>query len=262
MIRMVDQELLPLFMQLCETQPLGCRMAGTAAAYGLGRSFAEYWIQFVQGEATAALARLDSAVTVWCRADGDCEELCSFLSMLPGISSVLYAGEKTSLGLHWPICQGDILSYAGKESGGSAIAARALQPDEAGQCFSLLRDLGEPGIYVNGRDGAAYTDFSYRLRHGLIRALGVYEKQGENRRLNACVMTTAESGGMAVIGGVATRPECRGKGLASGLVILLAEELNAEAKRVCLLAQRQMTLFYRRLGFEPWGLWNEFKKPK
>ena len=101
---------------------------------------------------------------------------------------------------------------------------------------------------------AAYVDLSHKLRHGLIRAAAVADGDGN---LLSCAMTTAETAAAAVIGGVATHPAARRRGLAEGLVRALAGELKQEGKTPYLLCRGELRPFYERLGFCNHGNWQQ-----
>ena len=101
---------------------------------------------------------------------------------------------------------------------------------------------------------AWYADVSHRVRHGGCRIAGA-EEAGT---LASVAMTVAESDRAVLIGGVATLPAARGRGLASACVAALCRMAQKEGKH-CLLAPKKETLIplYARLGFTPCGTWGE-----
>ena len=81
---------------------------------------------------------------------------------------------------------------------------------------------------------------------------GVYEAD----TLAAVAMTTAECDTAALIGGVATRPESRGRGYAHCTVMTLAAALQQQGKAVWLSPKNaHAAALYTRWGFVPAGEW-------
>jgi len=77
----------------------------------------------------------------------------------------------------------------------------------------------------------------------------------------ACV---AESDAAAMIIGVATHPDHRGKGYATACVWRLVSDLRARGKSACLFFHNPAAgTIYRRLGFQDIGMWKmmKFEKP-
>lgn len=227
----------------------GCRVASTARSYP-GLPFVRCWVQEEGGAACAAVSLLDGAATVCCGklTDRQRQELAAFLGALDADSvlspgGALPADPASSSGavLRW----GPTASAAGAGELESAPEARALA--------ELFLTCSGHGIRWRGTD-AEYADLSHRLRHGRIRAVA---KRAPDGRLCAAVLTTAETAEAAVIGGVCARPEVRGKGLASSLVSVLCASLAREGKNVFLLAEDGLLPFYRRLGFEACGRWQQ-----
>ncbi|MGI6264131.1 MAG: GNAT family N-acetyltransferase [Acutalibacteraceae bacterium] len=101
-----------------------------------------------------------------------------------------------------------------------------------------------------------YVDMSHRLRHGCGRIAGITGEDG----LLAVAMTTAECESAALIGGVATRPDQRGRGYARRCVSALAAALQQEGKAVWLSPKNDYAkALYRHWGFVPVGEWAQIK---
>ncbi|AIQ53120.1 GNAT family N-acetyltransferase [Paenibacillus sp. FSL R7-0331] len=72
----------------------------------------------------------------------------------------------------------------------------------------------------------------------------------------AVASTTAENSLSAMIVGVATHPDYRGRGLAGNMVAQLCADLLAEGKSLCLFYDNpQAGVIYERLGFQTIGSW-------
>ncbi|UQZ37188.1 GNAT family N-acetyltransferase [Paenibacillus sp. PK3_47] len=78
----------------------------------------------------------------------------------------------------------------------------------------------------------------------------------QDGRVIAAASTTAENSMSAMIVGVATHPEYRGKGLATRVVAQLCTEIIAEGKSLCLFYDNpQAGVIYKKLGFSDIGSW-------
>ena len=83
----------------------------------------------------------------------------------------------------------------------------------------------------------------------------------EDGRPVACAMTTAEGGGAALIGAVATHPDFRGRGYASACVAYLTALLQQERRQVFLSPKNEPAhRLYRRLGYVDTGRWGSLVK--
>ncbi|MNB76202.1 Acetyltransferase (GNAT) family protein [compost metagenome] len=79
------------------------------------------------------------------------------------------------------------------------------------------------------------------------------EREG---RVIATASTTAENSVSAMVISVATHPDYRGQGLASGVVSALCSELNTEGKSLCLFYDNpKAASIYKRIGFHDVGDW-------
>jgi len=83
--------------------------------------------------------------------------------------------------------------------------------------------------------------------------LWLAEEQGQ---IQAAALTNAEAAGMAIIGGVFTRPAARGRGLSQAVCSALCQELLAEGVQPVLYWRNPAAgTVYRKLGFRPIGEW-------
>ena len=101
-----------------------------------------------------------------------------------------------------------------------------------------------------------YVDVSHRVRHGCCHIA----TESENERLIGCAMTVAETDTAALIGGVSTSPEHRGRGVASRCISELLTRLPQ--KNVFIAPSDEPAAgLYRKLGFVPCGTWAELTLP-
>ena len=91
-----------------------------------------------------------------------------------------------------------------------------------------------------------------RLESGLGR--GYLIREGDE--IVSTVSTSAETSVSAMIGGVMTHPNFRGRGYASFCLSVLCDELNREGKIACLTYDNPAAgSIYKRIGFKDIGRW-------
>lgn len=236
MILLVDEKSrYTLERYLSRSDPYACRILSQLLAYGTDARFLEHWIQVYNDKPTAALSRLDGNMTVYCESDND--ELYEFIGAV-GYSSIL--------------ADGNILPrYKGKETvlkyshGMEAYKQELVHVDSAPtvrEIYPILALCRGEGFDVPDFD-SFYPDMSHRLRHGLARIFAVKV----DGRAVSCCMTSAETETCAIISGVATMPNMRGRGYASLLVSKTVEALSP--KDIYLFCDKALAGFYNRLGF-------------
>lgn len=248
MIRLVNAEDAAL-REFCRGSAFGCRILTTAGCYP-SAPFAAFWLQWDDGGAVcAAVSRLEGDGTVCADAlpAEQRQELADFVRSL-GLRSVLAPAG---------VFPAELVRESGAVMQLCAQAAEcpeAASPPGARELFALFSVCRGSGFDFSA-DGAAYVDLSHRLRHGFCHAVGLRREDGS---LCAAAMTVAESETEAVVGGVCTAPEERGKGLAPAAVQRLCAALQKERKTVFLFAGEERVAFYRRLGFSCCGAWEQW----
>lgn len=97
-----------------------------------------------------------------------------------------------------------------------------------------------------------------RTLYGRIRSLRTWvaEEQG---RLESAASTSAETSDAAMIGGVWTAPDVRGRGLSSAIMAALTRELIEEGRRPFLFYLTDNVVaahVYSRVGYSRVGRWS------
>ena len=124
-----------------------------------------------------------------------------------------------------------------------------------------------PGVHLRRatmNDLDALAAF-YADAEGMARTRAAVEQPLQHRRvwlaemggtIVAAALTNAESAGMAMVGGVFTAPDQRGRGISKALCSALCAELMAEGwQPVLYWVTPAAGAVYRRLGFQPIGVW-------
>lgn len=226
------------------------RILGLYTAYGISAKFLRFWCD---PNRQVFISLLDGTASVAITDDADVEETAAFLKMQPEIRNIRTSGkaakEITGYG-GWTLESGSVMTTdAGLQT--SALKPEELSPREV---YPLLASCFENGLPPFD---SWYVDVSHRIRHGCCRIYG-FRHDGKPV---SCAMTTSECCSAAVIGGVATLQEARGRGYASSIVLTLAEKLMNEGKAVFLSPKNDPArLLYSRLGFRECGGWGNLKK--
>lgn len=235
-------------LPLPETEA-GIRIAGLLEAYGPDCPFVRFW----QADEGGLVALLDGMAVAEHSMQTDREELYLFLSMQPEIRSVRTdAAFAAILAKRWGTTA---------KTGSVMRLERDLPPDDRVQppasprsVYPLLAQCFEDGLSAFD---SWYVDVSHRLRHGCCHMVVLRDAQGPA----ATAMTVAECHGAALLGAVATRPDCRGRGYASACVSTLAHTMLAKGKAVWICPKNPAAQrLYERLHFTVCGDWGVVSK--
>lgn len=129
----------------------------------------------------------------------------------------------------------------GREEGKVCENVVPLTGKELLGVLRLMSDTQTLPDYLEKR----YVDIVRGINAGLCSYLGVYE----DGALVSCGGIAASNEKYALIGNIFTREDRRGRGLASGIVNALAKEARRKGLVPILYCEKQMSGFYRRLGF-------------
>ncbi len=222
----------------------GARILSAVQMYG-AYPFCDVWVQQENGVCTAAISRLEGAMTIAICAPPDWQELQEFFRRVPA---------QTLLG------EGGVMQRLGFCGASGTVLSRHKPPGEAthtGQIprlqdvHGLLRTCAADSFAVPDWE-PFYLDLSHRLRHG-----GAYlTTMSQNGMLAACAMTVAQTAQMAVLGAVAVHPEYRGQGMGSEVVRRLLARLPQTYCAV-LCAPDGPRTFYENLGFHGHAVWTQ-----
>ncbi len=132
----------------------------------------------------------------------------------------------------------------------SGARLERLGPEAAGRIIDLYLEVAEFAPQYRGRAEEAAAELALGLGRG-GRCCGAFV----DGRLAAVASTSAENSVSAMVTGVATHPEYRGRGLASAVVSRLCAGVLAEGRQfLCLFYDNPAAgRIYRRIGFREQG---------
>lgn len=247
MIKLLSEQYIPAFSDVCKNDAAGLRIFACYLSYGTKFPFCEFWVQIKNEKVCAAVSRLDGAVTV-CGAPCNFEELAEFLSAV-GFSDIFcMAGVAENLPFK-RLSSGCVLSGGfGSEEDEQLLDYTAPLSD----IYEILKTGGAADIQIGAFD-SWYTDVSHRVRHSTALT-AAFVSGGKPA---ACIMCSALTETSALIGGVTVLPEYRGRGIGKKLVSGMCYRLLKSGRRLWLCCREEKYAFYKALGFERSGFWEQ-----
>lgn len=233
------------FLEFCDRDVFGTRIKSYFESYGLGYDFVSFYAMYDElNEIHAAVCLIDGDFTVSC--DGfNLDELFLFINFL-SFKTVQCCVELSGLFEKNNIVTGYIVEYSGSQTGRKVPL---LSDYSLKDVYNLASNEGLIGV---GEYLPWLSDAVHRINTGHTRFL----VSGENHICYGCAAVLFETGCAAILGCVATYSKYRGKGIASSLVLMLANEEINKGKRTELLCKKDSIVdFYIKNGFIITGEW-------
>lgn len=246
-----DFDISSLLKALSKGNPFGTRIYSLYNCYDYNLPFVDFWIQVKDNVCVSSIGRLGTQFIVQLSDLSDLEEISSFLRVA-GATTVL-ADNKYKLELYTDKkTTGAVLKFFGSPY--EIEEEYKLYAPTVKEAYDLLVLCKEEGF--EAPDFESFNlDVSHKLRHNAIRMIG-YKENGE---LKSVGMTVAETQTDAVLGAIASHPDCRNKGYGSLMVKILTNELLKENKSIYLHRAIDKNIsFYSNLGYKVQGKWCEF----
>ncbi len=246
MVRWIEAEA-PDLTEFCGADAFGTRILAQLQAYA-GQSFAGFWVQEQGGRLSAVCSRVDGALCLSMNEERvDIMELRAFLQQLGFSYALMELSCAENLG-YVPERQGAIQRF--QKAAVSPAVAQTMRSDELAQVWRLLTDSGFRHL---GSYGDWLADIAAKYRCGAAQFFAVHHAA----QLQACAGVLFRTRQAAFLGAIAAKPECRGKGIAGGLVTAIALAEQREGRRVELFCEENVSGFYQKIGFEKIGEWVE-----
>lgn len=234
---------------LTASDPFGCRIKSLYKTYSYTLPFVDFWVELVDDKCVSLIARLESVFILRLTEASDIEEISAFLRV-SGASSI--------------ICDGKYQLEVNLNRNDGPILVRKT-PFVLAEKFNIITPSVKDVYFVIDKCRSdnfsvpSYEDFALDVTHKLnsktIRMYGI----SNGIILQSCIMTLAESDDCAVLGALATLPNFRTSGFGSYLIKYITNKLISENKAVYLhRAKNENIDFYKKSGFEEYGMWAEY----
>lgn len=247
MLRLLQLEEKGLF-DFCKQDVFGTRIAAYMATYGTAYPFALFYLQESDDKVTAAVCKIDGAMTLCCASDADFEELIAFVNAI-GFNTLMCTSAVCDKLYIKPQKVGYIVEFIGTPNTADFQDIILSSDTQLSDVYDVLNSSAFDGLTEKG---PWLADVSLRVKKGTAKVKVV--KQAAMPV--ACAMVLFETCQAVLIGAVATKPAFRGNGYAGVLVTALALAASASNKRAELLcAQSSILDFYKGLGFIQTGEW-------
>lgn len=244
MIKLTENE---SFLSFCDRDVFGTRIKAYYSCYGNGYDFVNFWVQTDGEKIISAISRIDGDMTITSTGENS-DELRSFIDMI-GFSSVQCEksiAEKINMKAS---VNGYVVEYKGNQYKPKTVQTK--NNFDLKEVYDIIKAENLVGV---GEYLPWLSDTTFRMNRGVTSALLAENGEG-------CAMCLFRTDKASLLGGVATRPEHRGKGIAGSLVTRLAENEKAHGRRVELLCKADSIVrFYESIGFEvvkEWSLIDE-----
>lgn len=243
MLKLLSDEKVQDVISFSEKHPLGVHIACKLTAYGTDKDFLLVWYSEDENGVNAAVLSFFGDIIICADDTADFEEIGTFITAY-GYKSI--CGKKEILikcGFELSD-EKTMFSYTGKTC---EAFARVQSGADMKKVYELI-SLSIPGSFSSKKEAylSFLSDFTYRERRSLARVKAVCE----NEKVLSCALTAAESEASALISGVASDKNIRGKGYGKKTVLSLANELSLENKKVYVVALNNSAKeFYKKIGF-------------
>ncbi len=235
MIRIVENDSIIKMLEYCAGDPFGCRILATYRSYGLGESFAQFWLQLDEKEnVTAAIGALDNGITICTKGEYDTEEIDAFVRMLAGETGALRPTRQGELaeGL---VMRLDRSVFA--ETGGDA---EINPPCE--DLYTVIENCPGTGFDVPPFE-SFYPDLYRRIKAGT--SVTAVARNGV-MPISCAAMHIV--GPVGLLNTCATIPASRGNGAASSCIRAIISRQPADMD-IYVMCLPNLCGFYERIGF-------------
>ncbi len=246
MIRLVEKNNKD-FSSFCDRDVFGTRIKAYYNCYSTDYDFVKFWVQIENEKIISAISRVDGDVTISSLGENT-DELKEFLNVV-GFSTIQCEKKiAEKMNAVEQLC-GYVVEYVGNDYKPKEIPLK--QNFELKEIYNIISTAKLVGV---GDYLPWLSDVTFRRNRNVTEA--ILSKDGEG-----CAMVLFRTDKASLLGGVATQPECRGKGIAGALVTYLAKNELQNGNRVELLCKHDSIVeFYKSIGFivkNEWSIINE-----
>lgn len=248
----------PLMIYLTKEKAMNLFLIGDIEAFGYDKDFQELWGDIDEaGRLRGVLLRYYGSYIPY--SQGTDFDLAGFASLIRKDDGLdVMSGKKEVVDL-FAAC--DLPVQPARELFFAELTDDALLDPALDISSVKLATLDDVDRIMDLRETIAEFDINRNARASLISTMEsgmgrTFYTEDESGQMVACASTTAENSQSAMIVGVCTRSEQRGKGLASLCMTALCKQLLSENRTLCLFYDNpQAGAIYKRLGFRDIGIW-------
>ena len=229
--------------------PFFTRVLSLYESYGTEIDFVDFLAQETDGEIVAVLSRFEDKFSLYLTENAYFDEIAAFVTF-QGAGAVM-TDSRFHLDLKAKqVISGQVLRYHGERYNSNIeIYSLEIQP-----LYTLLKSCESESFrvpeYMN-----FLSDVTHRRNLGKCTILGT----DADGILASAVMTVSETERAAILGAVATHPDCRCRGLSGELVKTLSSRITEQGRTVYVFsASDANTRFYQNCGFEIVAGFNEY----
>lgn len=235
MLKVLENDTISAMSEYCKGDPLGCRIMATYMTYGLGESFAQYWLQYDEkGRITAVVGSLDNGITVCAKGAYDYEEIDTFVRMLAGQTGALRPVREGELadGLIMRLDRSQPMDYSGD-----------IEINPAGEdLYSVLESC--PGL---GFDVPPFAPFYNDIKRRIKAKTAICSLLRHDIMPVSCAAVHRYEN-VSVLTMCATVPEFRGKGCGANCTKALIARLPSDTD-IYVFALPGLCGYYEKMGF-------------
>lgn len=257
--RLGEQDREAVAALLKQSQFFNLYLLGNVEANGFDEEFCEFWGDWQEGRLRGVINRYMNGWTVYGEADADWSSLGAVVDGHPlpaerlqdnpgGVASFLPYLKQYALGT----LTEDFLMQ---------LPMDGLHPQSAPAGFDVRKATIEdlPGLIGLFSDAGDMSRVPAAVERPLRDRRVWIALSGQNDPV-AAALTNAETKDLAMIGGVYTKPEWRGRGLSQAVVSALCSELIGDGRRPILYWHNPTAgRVYAKLGFCPLGTWRSVR---
>lgn len=245
MLKLVGENQTEQILLFCQNKALGVRVSSYWLCYGLKFEFLNFWLQEIENEITAVIAKFEQSITICMNEKADSSQVREFIEVIGYQNLQTESRVAQKLGFN-DFEQKQMLSF--NQDKISIIPAKNSNHENLKPVYNLI-SKSIPNSFENDKEAYNFwlSDFSYKKRRNLARVFTI----SENENCIASALTASESENEALMSGVACDENYRGKGLGKITVLSLVDELLKQNKKVFIIALNDgVENFYQKLGFE------------
>jgi len=235
-------------INFCKKHIFAARVYSNILAYLNFFSVFEAYVQITDGKITAVMSSLDQNIVLYADENADFEELEIFIHMQNKKS--LFCTSENARSCNQSVkLEGSIMMH--KDQSKLRINHEVCLPPEYKDVYGILEKNSGSWINLPCYEDW-YADMNHKVRHGICTMAAVYSQ----KTAVSCGIIVANSTNDAVVGGIGTLSDYRGKGYAGSVVSTLVSYVIKMEKQPYLFRDKgKNQAFYENLGFLDVDFW-------